>query len=159
MLINHRQSSTAFICFLLGENSLAFGVHRPMAPSSIKIVCKLVELTEQYRLILHCGYCSSIPENGTNSEGIAQTLLFYAISARNKTTQMTTRGCVPKIKGTGTVVQFQPDHFSSTYEHMENDHQKNRMGSLFMRCCGPYFLSRPARHPRSLITSQVLLLF
>ena len=57
MLINHRQSSTAFVCFLSEENNLAFGVHRPMLPSSIKIVRKLVELTEQYLLIILCGYC------------------------------------------------------------------------------------------------------
>ena len=57
MLINHRQSPTAFVCFLSGENNLAFGVHRPMLPPSIKIVHKLVEFTEQYLLIMHCGYC------------------------------------------------------------------------------------------------------
>ena len=47
MLINHRQSSTAFVCFLSGENNIAFGVHRPVLPSSIKIVRKLVELTDK----------------------------------------------------------------------------------------------------------------
>ena len=38
-------------------NNLVFGVHRPMLPPSIKIVRKLVELTEQILLIMLCGYC------------------------------------------------------------------------------------------------------
>ena len=76
LLIYHRQSSTAFVCFLSGENNLAFGVHRPMFPPSIKIVRKLVELTEQYRL---CGYCqhSGKCHKKVSSEAIAQTLVFY----------------------------------------------------------------------------------
>ena len=62
-MINHRQSSTAFACFLSEENNLAFGVHRPMLPSSIKIVGKLVELTEQNLLIV--AVTASIPGNVT----------------------------------------------------------------------------------------------
>ena len=82
MLINHRQSSTAFVCFLSEENNLAFGVHRPMLPSSIKIVRKLVKLTEQYLLIILCGYCNHSGKCHKKSEAIAQTLVFYTIRAK-----------------------------------------------------------------------------
>ena len=78
-MINHRQSSTAFVCFLSGETNLVFGVHRPMLPPSIKIVRKLVELTEQYLLIMLCGYCQHFGKCHKKSEAIAQTLVFYTI--------------------------------------------------------------------------------
>ena len=96
MLINHRQSSTAFVCFLTEENNLAFGVHRPMLPSSIKIVRKLVELTKQYLLIILCGYCQHSGKCHKKSEAIAQTLVFYTIRAKKKKEK--TRGWVPETK-------------------------------------------------------------
>ena len=63
MLINHRQSSTASSAFFQGRIYLAFGVQRPMLHSSIKIVRKLVELTDTYSL---CNaVTASIPGNVT----------------------------------------------------------------------------------------------
>ena len=83
-MINHRQSATAFVCCLSEGNNLAFGVHRPMLPSSIKIVRKLVELTEQYLLIMLSGYCQHSGKCHKKSEAIAQTLVFYTIRATEK---------------------------------------------------------------------------
>ena len=91
MLINHGQSSTAFVCFLSEENDLAFGVHGPMLPSSIKIVRKLVELTEQYLLIFLCGYCQHSGKCHKKSEAIAQTFVFYTIRVKNKKNKNKTR--------------------------------------------------------------------
>ena len=53
-----RNLTAGLCCLILGRVqqllSAFFGV---MFPPSIKIVRKLVELTEQYRLIMHRGYC------------------------------------------------------------------------------------------------------
>ena len=90
LLINHRQSSIAFVCFLSGENNLAFGVHRPMLPPSIEIVRKLEELTEQYLFIIFCGYCQHSRKCHKKSEAIAQILVFYK--------KKKTRGWVPETR-------------------------------------------------------------
>ena len=50
-----------------------------MLPSSIKIVCKLVELTV---LIMLCGYCQHSGKCHKKSKAIAQTLIFYTICAK-----------------------------------------------------------------------------
>ena len=52
-----------------------------MLPPSVKIVRKLVELTEQYLLIMLCGYCQHSGKCHKKSEAIAQTLVFYSIRA------------------------------------------------------------------------------
>ena len=91
MLINHRQSSTAFVCFLSEENNLAFGVHRPMLPSSIKIVRKLVELTEQY-LLLFSAVTASIPGNVTKKVKLSR----FQYYTREIIKKKKTRGWVPE---------------------------------------------------------------
>ena len=53
-----------------------------MLPPSIKIVRKLVELTEQILLIMLCGYCQHSGKCHQKSEAIAQTLVFYTIRAK-----------------------------------------------------------------------------
>ena len=96
MLINHRQSSTAFVCFLSEENNLAFGVHRPMLPSSIKIVRKLVELTE-HTYLLFSAVTASIPGNVTKKVKLLPRPLLSILYARNKNKNKT-RGWVPETK-------------------------------------------------------------
>ena len=54
-----------------------------MLPPSIKIVRKLVKLTEQY-LLMRCGYCQQTGKCHKKSENIAQTLVFYTIRAKEK---------------------------------------------------------------------------
>ena len=65
-----------------------------MLSPSIKIVCKVVELSEQYLLIMHCGYSQHSGKCHKKSEAIAQTLVFYTIRAKKK--KKKTRGWVPQ---------------------------------------------------------------
>ena len=111
-MTNHRQSSTAFVCFLSEENNLAFGVHRPMLPSSTKLVRKLVELTEQYLLIMLCGYCQHSGKCHKKSEAIAQTLVFYTIRAKEKEKENEGLGTrdyyVPALDSPENVTRYYP---------------------------------------------------
>ena len=93
MLINHRQSSTAFVCFLSGKNNIACGVHRPVLPSSIKIV-RLVELTDKNLLIM-LWVTASI--SGKCHEAIAQALVFYTIRAKEKKTEKKRGAGYPRL--------------------------------------------------------------
>ena len=56
----------------IARTSYRVTVHRPMLPPSIKIVRKLVELTEQILLIMLCGYCKHSRKCHKKSEAIDQ---------------------------------------------------------------------------------------
>ena len=98
ILINHRQSSTAFVCFLSGENNIALGVHWPVLPSSIKIVRKYWSSSQTKTYSLCSAVTASFPGNVTKSEAIAQTLVFYTIRVKKKKKKQTTSDWVPQTR-------------------------------------------------------------
>ena len=83
MLINHRQSSTAFVCFLSEENNLAFGVHRPMLPSSIKLFANWSS-SQSNTYLLFSAVTASIPGNVTKKVKLLPRPSFSILYARNK---------------------------------------------------------------------------
>ena len=73
-----------------------------MAPSSIKIVHKLVELTEHYGFITHCGYCQhSNARNKKENEGLGKASKDQSVHASQSVIDL----APPTI---GSVHFFQP---------------------------------------------------